>query len=342
MGAAIFALSSKFKPFAIIVNGVKDAFGGLIQVGKDVIENGDKVVDVFVNIGSALVDILNPISQAKRALNLFGGDFKEDSIVDNFKKVGKVGEALGEGFANSFEKGVKKTQQLRALDAKDALNSATDINAQLEEAALGSSRSTSDARRAIRTRELKEDRANALERLTLENDLTAAEVAIIASGNAEKIAGLKKVTNARGEVNKELLEQIGKVTETQKGLEEEAQAARQEYIQDQIKAISDRLAFELAAIGELNDFEKQRVALGKDINAQLLTLDQNYNAGEFKSFAEYQQLKDTVIQKGLNERKAIAKAESEFNLSIRNQDRDAEINAIQDRLDTRRSLNETT
>lgn len=342
LGAAIFALSSKFKPFAAIVNGVKDAFGGVIQVGKDVIENGDKVVEVFVNIGSAIVDILNPISQAKRALNLFGGDFKVDSILDNLKKVGKAGEKLGEGFADSFEKGVKRTQQLRALDAKEALNSATDINAQLEEAALGSSRSTSDARRAIRTRELKEDRALALERLKLENDLTDAEVAILQSGNAEKIASLKKVTNARGEVNKEILELVGKVTESDKALTDERQAAFQEYIQDRIKAVSDTLAFELAKLGELNNFEKQRVALSKDINAQLATLELQRQAGEFKSFAEYQQLKDTIIQDGANQSKQIAKQEAEFNLSIRNQDRDAEINAIQDRLDTRRSLNETT
>lgn len=342
LGAAIFALSSKFKPFAIIINGIKDAFGGLVQVGKDVIDNGDKVVDVFVNIGTAILDILNPISQAKRALNLFGGDFKVDSITDNFKKIGKAGEQLGEGLADSFEKGVKRTQQLRALDAKEALNSATDINAQLEEAALGSSRSTSDARRAIRTRELSEDRALALERLKLENDLTDAEVAILQSGNTEKIASLKKVTNARGEINKEILELVGKVTESDKALTDERQAAFQEYIQDRIKAVSDTLAFELAKLGELNNFEKQRTALGKEINLQLQTLELQRQAGEFKSFAEYQQLKDTIIQDGANQSKQIAKEEAEFNLSIRNQDRDAEINAIQDRLDVRRSLNETT
>jgi hypothetical protein len=342
LGTVIFALSSKFKFFGTIVTTVQDAFGGLVQIGKDVINGSEAIVQSFTNIGTAILDLLNPLSQAKRALNLFGGNFKVDSITDNFKKIGKAGEDLGEGLTKSFEKGVKRTQQLRALDAKEALNSATDINAQLEEAALGSSRSTSDARRAIRTRELKEDRALALERLKLENDLTDAEVAILQSGNAEKIASLKKVTNARGEVNKEILELVGKVTESDKALTEERQAAFQEYIQDRIKAVNDALAFELAKLGELNNFEKQRVALAKQTQSELQNLELQRQAGEFKTVAEYQQLKDTIIQNGANQSKAIAKEEANFRRELNDLSIDNEIANIETVLEKRRSLNDTT
>lgn len=342
LGTIIFALSSKFKPFAAIVNFVIDAFGGLVQIGKDVINGSEAIVNSFVNIGKAVIDLLNPLSQAKRALNLFGGDFEVDSITDNFKKIGKAGEDLGKGLADSFEKSVKRTQQLRALDAKDALNQATDINAQLEEAALGSSRSTSDARRAIRTRELAEDRALALERLKLENDLTDAEVAILQSGNVEKIASLKKVTNALGEINKEILELAGKVTESDKALTEERQAAFQEYIQDRIKAVNDALAFELAKLGELNNFEKQRVALAKQTQSELQNLELQRQAGEFKSVAEFQNLKDTIIQNGANQSKQIAKEEANFRRELNDVGIDNEIANIETILEKRRSLNDTT
>ena len=343
VAAGVFLLSSKFKFFGDIVNGVTDAFGGVVQVGKDLVNNFGNVVNAITDIAGSIQNLIPGVALIKEGLNsLFGTKFNTKGFAESFNDIKNGAEKAANATAASFKKGQDKAAALRALDTKDILNNATDINAQLEEAALGSSRSTSDARRAIRVRELKEDRALALERLKLENDLTAAEIAIIESGNAEKIAGLQKVKNARGEGNKELLEQIGKITENEKAQTEERQAAFQEYIQDQIKAVSDRLAFELAAIGELNDFEKQRVALAKDINSQLATIDLQFQAGEFKTFQEYQQLKDTVIQNGINQRKQIAKEEAEFNLSIRNQDRDAEISAIEDRLNTRRSLNETT
>jgi low affinity Fe/Cu permease len=343
VAAGVFLLSSKFKFFGDIVNGVTDAFGGVVQVGKDLVNNFGNVVNAITDIAGSIQNLIPGVAILKEGFNkFFGTKFNTKGIAESFNDIKNGAEKAAKAAADSFEKGEDKAARLRELSRKEILNNATDINAQLEEAALGSSRSTSDARRSIRVRELKEDRANALERLKLENDLTAAEIAIIESGNAQKIESLQKVLNGRSEGNKELLEQIGKITENEKAQTEERQAAFQEYIQDRIKAVSDALAFELAKLGELNDFEKQRVALAKDINAQIATIDLQFQAGEFKTFQEYQQLKDTVIQNGLNQRKQIAKEEAEFNLSIRNQDRDAEISAIEDRLNTRRSLNETT
>jgi len=343
VAAGVFLLSSKFKFFGDIVNGVTDAFGGVVQIGKDIVNNFGKVTETILSLSGSIQNLIPGVAILKEGFNkFFGTKFNTKGIAESFNDIKNGAEKAANSAYDSFKKGEDKSARLRELTRKDILNNATDINAQLEEASLGSSRSTSDARRAIRVRELKEDRALALERLKLENDLTAAELAIIESGNAQKIASLQKVLNGRSEGNKELLEQIGKVTENEKAQTEERQAAFQEYIQDRIKAVSDSLAFELAKLGELNDFEKQRVALAKDINSQLATIDLQFQAGEFKTFAEYQQLKDTVIQNGLNARKQIAKEEAEFNLSIRNQDRDAEISAIEDRLDVRRSLNETT
>jgi hypothetical protein len=195
LGAIIFALSSKFKPFAAIINGIKDAFGGVVQVFKDVANNSGLLFDTFTNLATGILSLINPINNVKRALNSLGAEFEVDSIESQFDKVKKAAEGAGDSIASSFEKGAKRAQQLRALDARETLNDATDINAQLEESALGSARNTSDGRRAIRLRELKEDQNNALERLKLENDLTEGELAILRSGNIEKI---KELDNLKG------------------------------------------------------------------------------------------------------------------------------------------------
>lgn len=147
------------------------------------------------------------------------------------------------------------------------------MNAALEEAALGSSRSTSDARRAIRVRELKEDSEITKQRVQAEFDLTEAELSIIRSGNESKIKELSKVTNARGEINKEVLDLVSKVTETDTAITNEAQASFQEYIQDRISGLSDALAFEQAKLGEINNFEKKRFDASLRLKTDLATLD---------------------------------------------------------------------
>jgi hypothetical protein len=344
LGATVFALSSKFKPFAAIVNGVKDVFGGLIGAGKAVFDNVELIGDGFKTLGEiAINNLLNPLDAVKGALNkFFNAGFETTNLEKKLDKLGEIGAKAGESIADGFAKGVDKTRKLRALDAADAINSATDVNAQLEEAALGSSRSTSDARRAIRVRELKEDRDLAKQRVQTEFDLTEAELAIIRSGNESKIKELSKVTNARGEINKEVLDLVSKVTESDKAITDEAQAAFQEYIQDRISQVADALAFEQSKIGELNNFEKKRLDAKLRVNAEIQTLELQQQAGEFKSFQEFETKRLTVLQTNANELKAIKLEEAQFERSIRDQARNSEIENTESLLEKRKSLELTS
>lgn len=344
LGATVFALSSKFKPFASIVNGVKDGFGGLVGAGKATLENVELIGEGFKALGDiALNNLLNPLDSVKGALNkFFDAGFETTNFEKKLDKLGEVGEKAGERIANGFAKGVEKTQKLRALDAAEAINSATDVNAALEEAALGSSRSTSDARRAIRVRELKEDSEITKQRVQAEFDLTEAELSIIRSGNESKIKELSKVTNARGEINKEVLDLVSKVTETDTAITNEAQASFQEYIQDRISGLSDALAFEQAKLGEINNFEKKRFDASLRLKTDLATLDLQRQAGEFKSFQEFETKRLTIIKENQNELKQIKLEEAQFERSVRDQQRNSEIENTEALLEKRRSLELTS
>lgn len=342
LGATLFALSSKFKPLGDAVNFIKDAFGGVVQVGKDFINNGESIISTIGNISKQAFDLLNPLNNLQRVMNLFGGKFDVKGFKDSINDIKNTSSTAGDALESSFKKGMDRSRKLRALDARETLNSATDLNAQLEEAALGSSRSTADARRAIRLRELAEDKGNAIERLKLEHDLTDAELAILRSGNVEKIKELKKVTNARGEVNEEILEMVGKITETDKSITEERQAAFQEYIQDRIGSVDRALSLETAKLGEVANFDKERISVRIKLNADLEKLELKRQAGEFKTAAEFESEKATLIQTAENERNAIAKKEVEFRRGLAEADRAFEIENLQQRLEFRKNLGEST
>lgn len=337
-GAVIVGLSRKFKPLGDAVNFVKDSFSGVVGAVKNVVNNFDAIVDVFKNLAGVVTNVLNPINNMKRVLNTLGADFEVESIKGKIDDLANSATKAGETIANGFQKGFDKARALRALDARQALNEATKNASQLAEAELGSSRSTSDARRAIRLNQLAEDRAIALQRIKLENDLTDAELAILRSGNKEKIKELSKVVDARGEVNEEVLKQLTDLAGAEKEIINEQQNAFQEYIQDQIGLVDLRTQAQLKALDSVVSFANKEQALQTTLNAELKKLDLQRRAGEFKTAEEYNLKKLALEKQYSNDLQQLQLEQQQFRFDLAKADQDFQIAQNERRLELQKTF----
>jgi tetrahydromethanopterin S-methyltransferase subunit G len=300
VGTVVVALSRKFKPLGDAVNFVIDSFAGVGRATKTAINNFDQILAVIQQFGSVVTTyILNPLDAVKTALNAVGAGFETTKLQKEFDKLGQVAEKAGNTIAGGFKKGFDKSRALRALDAREALNQATKNASEIAEATLGGFRATSDAERAIRVAQLQEDRAIALERLKLENDLTDAELAIIRSGNKEKIKEISKVVDARGEVNQKVLDQLNTFTQVQKSIIDEANNAFKESIQDQIGLVDLRLQAQQKALEAVDSFGNKEKAIQANLNAELQKLELQRRGGEFKTAEEFN-LRKLAIQRDFN------------------------------------------
>lgn len=299
IGTVVVALSRKFKPLGDAVNFVTDSFSGVGRAIITAVDNFDVILDAFAQLNKTLINIINPFENFKRILNTLGADFETTSIQSELNKLGQAGEKAGTLLAEGFKKGFDKAKALRALDAREALNQATQNASQIAEATLGGFRATSDAERSIRVAQLKEDRAIALERLKLENDLTDAELAIIRTGNKEKIKEISKVVDARGEVNQKVLDQLNTFTQVQKSIIDEANNAFKEFIQDQIGLVDLRLQAQQKALEAVVSFGNKEQAIQANLNAELQKLELQRRGGEFKTAEEFN-LRKLAIQRDFN------------------------------------------
>lgn len=345
LGGLVFALSSKFKFFGDIVNAVEDGFSGLVSVGTAVANNIGEISKKVFDVGKTIFELLPAVQIFKRTMNLFGAGFEVAEYGKSFEKLKNIALDGAEATAKAFKKGQDKSQALREIGRKEALNTATDSAAELAEAALGESNATASARRAIRVRELKEDRDLALQKIKIANDLSDAELAILRSGNEKKIAEIQKFRAGTGGLTEgatKILEDLTKVGSLEKSIIQENNAAFQEGIQMRIQAINDLTDLQIAKLGELNTFEKERTANALTLNKDLQTLAEQRRAGEFRTDTEYFSKKEAIEVKAQTATKELNRKESEFKRSLLDIDTNARIDTLKTELDVRRQTNETT
>jgi len=319
LGAAVVALSGKFKPLALIVEATEDAFGGLVQVFKDVSSGALNLGDSFSALGSIITDSLAVAGNAIKGGFLSIFQDSETAFADFNKSVDEFGTEAGEIFGKSFAKGVERTRALRLNEQQRALNDLTDGAAAIEEALTGSTRAGENARTAIRQRELAEDKKLAEERLQLEAGLSDEELRIIKSGNVEKIKEIKKIVDERGRVNEEVLGLLKEFEAAQTALIQEQEAARLIAIQDRIAAIDATLAVEQARLANIDNFANKALDAEARYTAEVEKLALRRQAGEFKSLKEIETERARIDQERLNEIEALSREQLAFERELQMQ-----------------------
>lgn len=353
LGFALYQAAKSVKPLADAFNFMEDALGGVGGGIKELTKNFDLVIETVVQLGEAIAaSILAP---AKAVIAAFAalrsgenpftavlGEAKklESEFADVADAAGKVGEAIADG----FKKGFDRSRALRELDAREALNQVRKQSIALQEAQLGGTRSTEDARRALRLETLREEAAINAERLQVEQRLTDAEVAILRSGNAAKIAELEKLFNARGKTSddfQKILDGFTKTVQAETAVLQEQEAQRLTAIQDRIKLIDADLKLQQARLAAVQSFDNQEVALAKEKAAELEKLRLADAAGELKGL-EFATQRLALLQDFANKEAAQAQARAQFNRDLAAAVRQGQIDNDEFELEQRRKTGALT
>lgn len=327
---AIVALSGKFRFFARIVEGFQDTVGGVSQVFKDLGGNLSAVGDIITGSFTVALDAGNAAIQGIggtiKALLGFDNPFAEyDQAAKQLNgSLKQAADAFG-AVTDAYERGVERTRAIRANEQAIALKEVADTGARIREAELGSVRQTEDERRGIRLKGLAEDRKLLEERLRLQADLSEDELQVLKTGTAEQIKELRKVVDARGRVDQEVLQNLQAFEAAQTALLAEQEAARLAAIQDRVRGIDDLLAIEQARLANVENFVNKGLELERRYDAERQKLALARQAGEFKSQQEYQRAVALLEQQRINESGQLARDLDAFNLELLKQRIDVEV-----------------
>lgn len=338
LGAAFVALSKYVKPLGDAFNDLRDSFGGVTGAVKEVVKNGDVLLDFFKEFGEAIGSlVIGPVNAAVDALaSLFDPNA---SAIDTYKQgisgiaaefedladaAGNVGTALADG----FKKGFDRSRRLREIEGELTLLDARKQANALTEAALGGAKATESARRANSVALLKEERRLFAERLKLEENISDAEIALVQSGNVAKLKELRKFVDARGDVDEDLIKRVQELTALDTQVLQENEAARVDAIDAQIQRTGDLLTVQQQALGQVQTFSNKQQTIEVERTAALADLQARFQKGDFRSRAEYQ--RQVLIAEGaFNEKsRALATEQATFVRELNNIDRTATLERL--------------